>query len=146
MRDPKPPAFTESVQFLQDNFGMDYYTARESVDNRLSSFKDRNQKLLEKQNDSSNSAQIQLISHFALLATLTLTVTGFIITQTEQTVTNSQHWLIIIILCFEIASIGFGAYDYIQTITFHDKWAKKYYNVDVEINRKIKNGTLQRIS
>lgn len=126
------------------NLEVEPVVALEMVDKTYENFKARNQKLLERQNDRSNNAQVQLISHFALLATLTLTVTGFLITQTVYKLTENQQWLILFILGAEILSIVFGAIDYLQTIHFHDKWSKVYYNIDKEVNSKFNDGSLQR--
>lgn len=144
----KPPQIPlmESVKILQDNYGLDLHSAMHEVDDTLQDFKRRNQKLIERQNDASNNAQIQLISHFALLATLTLTVVGFLITQTEHLLTSNQQRLILFILLVEILSLLFGAIDYLQTINFHKKWAKMYYDVDNEISEKFNDRSLQRTS
>ncbi|MEO5949914.1 MAG: hypothetical protein ABIQ04_00525 [Candidatus Saccharimonadales bacterium] len=140
----KDAPFTESIKLIVNNLEVEPVAAVEMVNKTYENFKDRNQKLLERQSDRSNNAQVQLISHFALLATLTLTVTGFVITQTENRLTPNQQWLILFILFIEILSIVSGAIDYLQTIHFHDKWSKVYHNVDKEVNAKFKDGTLQR--
>lgn len=144
MTDLKDAPFTETVILLQKNLEIDPLTAMQMVDTRFENFKARNQKLLERQNDTSNNAQVQLISHFALLATLTLTVTGFLITQTGHNLTPNQQWLILFILIIEILSIVFGAIDYLQTIHFHSSWAKAYHAIDIEVNTKFEDGSLQR--
>jgi hypothetical protein len=108
-KDKEP--FLKSIAHLQELFSMDFRTALDSVQDTYSRFKNRNQKLIERQNDLSNSAQVQLISHFALLATLTLTVVGFLLTQTSQTLTDKQEVLVLIILGLEIGSLTFGAID-----------------------------------
>lgn len=106
-RKKKDPPFLKSVLHLQELHEIDFKTAMESVQATYSGFKNRNQKLIERQNDQSNNAQVQLISHFAILATLTLTVLGFLLTQTAQPLTNHQEKLILIILGVEIASLFF---------------------------------------
>jgi hypothetical protein len=138
----KPP-FLKSVEHLQALHDIDFTSALESVQNTYSRFKERNQKLIERQNDQSNSAQVQLISHFALLATLTLTVVGFLLTQTSHELTDNQKLLIVAILVAEVISLGFGAWDYLQTILFHQRWAKLYQDIDKETDSKLESGGLQ---
>jgi hypothetical protein len=138
----KPP-FLKSVRHLQELYDIDFKSAVENVQNTYARFKERNQKLIERQNDQSNTAQVQLISHFALLATLTLTVVGFLITQTTQELTANQKLLIIAILVSEVASLAFGAWDYLQTILFHQRWAKLYQDIDKETDSKFESGVLQ---
>lgn len=140
-KDKEP--FLKSIAHLQELFDMDFRAALDNVQDTYSRFKNRNQKLIERQNDLSNNAQVQLISHFALLATLTLTVVGFLLTQTSQTLTDKQEILILIILCFEIGSLTFGAIDYLQTIHFHRGWAMLYQDIDKEVDSKLDSGELQ---
>lgn len=137
------PPLLKSVAHIQELFDIDFKSALDIVQDTFARFKSRNQKLIERQNDLSNTAQVQLISHFALLATLTLTVVGFLLTQTTQTLTNKQEILILIILGLEVASLAFGAADYLQTILFHQRWARLYQDIDKEIDSKFEDGTLQ---
>jgi hypothetical protein len=137
------PPFLKSVAHLQELFDIDFKSALESVQDTYARFKNRNQKLIERQNDLSNNAQVQLISHFALLATLTLTVVGFLLTQTTQSLTDNQQVLILVILGLEIASLTFGAADYLQTILFHQRWARLYQDMDKEIDKKFETGELE---
>ncbi|HBO65038.1 TPA: hypothetical protein DD425_03705 [Candidatus Saccharibacteria bacterium] len=139
-------AFASAIEYLTIAHDIDTRTAIAQVQEGYSDFKNRNQKLTERQLDQSNRAQIQLISHFALLATLTLTVTGFLITQSSDSLTDAHKWLILIILVSEIASIFFGYLDYKQTIDFHDKWARMYRDIDTEVEAKFKTGELQMLS
>lgn len=142
----KDPPFLGSIRHLMSVLSIDYSTAMDKVDGVYKNFKGRNQKLLERQNDQSNAAQIQLISHFALLATLTLTVTGFLLTQTTQQLTDGHKILILCILVAQTVSLFFGACDYLQTIRFHMSWAKLYQSIDEEVNEKFNSGELQQTS
>ena len=126
--------------------GIDFNTAISEVQARYDKYMDRNQALVERQDDQANHMSAQLNSHFALLATLSLTVTGFLITQTTQNLTNPQRLLILIILSSETLSLFFGALDYRHTIKFHNKWAKTYYKMGKEIDEKLDSGELQFIS
>lgn len=113
------------------------------VQSTYSHFKSRNQGLIERQNDQSNNGQIQLISHFATLATLTLTVMSFLLTQDAQELTDRQEFLVLIILALEVGSLFFGAADYMQTIFFHRRWASLYQEIDKEVDAKFESGELQ---
>ncbi len=135
--------FNKSIEHLQELFGIGQRDAIDRVQGTYSNFKNRNQKLTERQNNQSNSAQVQLISHFALLASLTLTVLGFTLTQNALKLTDSQQLIILIILGLQIGSLCFGAADYLQTIKFHNSWAKLYNNIEKEVDSKFENGELQ---
>jgi len=126
--------------------GVDINTALADVQRKYDAFKDRNQAMLERQDDQANKAQVQLISHFALLATLSLTVTGLLITQTAQNLTDPHKIIILVILSSEVLSLYFGSKDYRQTIKFHNRWAKTYHEIDKEVNAKYESGELQMIS
>lgn len=143
MTDKDRPPFFKSIGHLQNVLDVDLKTAMEKVQAVYSDFKGRNQRLIERQNDQSNAAQVQLISHFALLATLTLTVIGFLVTQNTQSLTSFQKIIILNILFLEIVSIFFGAMDYVQTIRFHMRWAKLHQNIDREVDDRLNSGTLQ---
>lgn len=142
----KKAPFQESVEHSMKLRDIDVGTALTEVQLRYDSFIERNEKLVQRQNDQSNNGQIQLISHFALLATLSLTVTGFLITQTAQTLTDPQKNLILIILSTQTLSLFFGAADYLQTIGFHKKWAKLYQSVGKEVENKVNLGTIQLVN
>lgn len=137
------PPFGKSVEHLQNLHGIDFTTALESVQDTYSRFKNRNQKLTERQNDASNAIQVQIVSHFALLATLTLTVVGFLMTQTSRELTTNQEILVILILGLEVISLILGVIDYLVTMRFHLSWAKLYQNIDREVDSKLNNRKLQ---
>lgn len=138
--------FLKSIQHLIDEFGLGYKEAVDEVQSRYAQFKERNQRLIERQNDQSNSVQVQLISHFALLATLTLTVSGFLLTQNSKPLTDIQQFLIILILGLQIASLVLGAIDYLLTIHFHNYWAKLYHAIDEEVDNKVESGKIKSVS
>jgi hypothetical protein len=138
--------FQKSVEHAMELRGIDVGTAVTEVQARYDSFIERNEKLVQRQNDQGNRAQIQLISHFALLATLALTVTGFLITQTEQPLTDPQKNLILVILLAQAVSLFFGALDYLQTIKFHMVWAKVYQLVGREVEKRVGSGDIQTVN
>ena len=138
--------FFENIKYRQDHFGMDFKTACDSVQSDYEQFVAHIQKLVERQDSWTNRAYIQIISHFALLATLVMTISGIFISQTTQKLSLGQSWLILIVICFEIISLSFGAWDYIQTILFHKKWAKTYQSIAREADRKVESGTIQFVS
>jgi len=142
----KQAPFAKTVEHSMELRGMDLSTALTEVQARYDSFTKRNERLTERQNDEGNKAQIQLISHFALLATLALTVTGLLITQTAQSLTDAQKILILVVLSIEATSLLFGALDYLQTIRFHTKWAKIYQNIGNEVGEKVSAGEVQEMS
>lgn len=143
MSDKDKWPFQKRVAHLQQLFGMDFKSAMDSVQDDYSRFKDRNQTLTERQNDQSNAAAVQLISHFALLATLSLTVVGFLLTQSAQTLTDLQKITILFILIFEVSSLFFGAWDYLQTMYFHRSWAALYQRIGKEVDAIFDSGELQ---
>lgn len=122
---------------------LSFNESMEIVQKKYDGFVDRNQRLVERQDDSANKLQIQLNSHFAVLATLTLTVTGFLVSQTSDSLTDPHRWLILIILACEAMSLLFCAVDYRHSIKFHNKWAKAYHEIDNEANKKLETGELQ---
>lgn len=126
--------------------GIDFDTALREVKSKYGSFIIRNQQLTERHIDLANATSIQIISHFSLLATLSLTVAGFLVSQTGQDFTNPQRILIIFILGSQTSSLFFGALDYWNTIKFHESWAKRYQAVGIEVDKKVNNGKLQKIN
>jgi len=140
---PQGFPFKKNIEHLKTLFGLDNKEAIDRVQDSYAKFKDRNQKLTERQTDQSNIAQVQLISHFAILATLSLTVIGFFITQTAQVLTGNQEITILLIVICNIISLCFGAYDYIQTINFHRNWAELYQSIDLEVDKRFAASELQ---
>lgn len=135
--------FIKYIQHVQKLYDISFESAVDKAQTTYEKFLGRNLKFLEKQNEQANATQVQLISHFALLATLTLTVLGFLITQTAQRLTNGQQKVVLLTICIEIASLFFGAIDYVQTIRFHQRWARLYLTIDKEAQAKFGNGELQ---
>jgi len=144
MADKQP--FEETIQHSMELRGISFSEAMAETQQRYEGFVERNNQLTERQDDRANTALIQLISHFALLATLTLTVTGFLITQTEHDLTSAQQWTIVSILILQVASLFFGALDYWQTIKFHTNWAKLYQSIGNKVSQKVENGEIQFFS
>lgn len=138
--------FEKAVGYLKSAYDIDDRAALSDVQERFDNWKERNQRLIERQDDQANAAQVQLISHFALLATLTLTVTGFLITQNLQVLTTPQQVLVVLIIALEITSLYFGAKDFRQTIKFHNLWAKAYFNANKEVDKLYDSGELQLVN
>lgn len=143
-RSPTQP-FEKTIEHSMNLRDISFSEALKEVQDQYGKFTDRNQLLLERQNDQANHAQIQFISHFALLATLTLTVAGFLITQTTQSLTDVHKIMILVVIASETLSLFFGALDYWQTIQFHMKWSKAYQEIDSDVNIKITTGEIQYI-
>ncbi|MES2631199.1 MAG: hypothetical protein V4611_04540 [Patescibacteria group bacterium] len=142
----KKQPFEETISHSMELRGISFSEAMIETQQRYERFVDSNNKSIERQDDRANTALIQLISHFALLATLTLTVTGFLITQADQELTGAQQWLIISIMIMQVVSLFFGALDYWQTIKFHTNWAKLYQSVGDKVSEKINSGDVQYFS
>lgn len=138
--------FEETIKHSMELRGITFSEAMNETQQRYESFVEKNNRLTERQDDRVNTAQIQLISHFALLATLTLTVIGFLITQNDHILTDSQHWTILFIILMQILSLFFGSLDYWQTIKFHSEWARVYQKVGNEVSEKVDNGEVQKFS
>ena len=122
--------FQDSIEHYMNELDMSPKEAVAHADEYYQLFRSRNEDSMRSQQDQSNKVQMQIVSHFALLSTLTITVLGFLITQTNQQITDLQKILILLIMTFEIISISFGAIDFIQTIQFHNKWARVYKRIN----------------
>jgi len=140
------PPFSESVLHFMKEFDLDFHQAVKEVGNGYEKFKKRNQALIERQNNASNTAQISLIAHTTTLSILTLTVAGFLSAQFTESFNDNHKIILMSIILIEIMSLFFGLFDYIQTISFHDSWAKTYSDIDKEVDKKVQNGEIKWLS
>lgn len=137
--------FSKAISHLQELHGIDRRAAMKEVQADYDKYMEANQQLTLEQDRQGNAANIQLVSHFALLATLSLTVVGFLF-QSAPNLTDPQKALVLTVLIAQTLSLSLGAADYVVTIMFHRKWAQAYFLVGKEINRKFELDELQLIS
>lgn len=104
--------------------------------------------MLERQVDIANRHQIGLLQHVATIATLTLTVSGFLASQFVGNIdfTKSHRVLYILVLLFESLALLLSMFDYWQTIRFHQLWSNAYKDIDIEADEKFENRELQLLS
>ena len=134
--------FAESRDHLI-SLGYSYIEAGEAIQKNYTNFVSRIERLKDNQQNQGNSAQVQLISHVALLATLTITVLGFLLSQAPESLNERHKALIIVVIGLEVISLFYSIKDYWQTINFHIDWAKKYANILDDTGTKIDEGKIQ---
>lgn len=146
-RMPKRP-FEQAVNDMVKTFDISTDEALRRVQERYDSFKARNERLLERQNDQANKAQINLTTHCTLLATGVLAVGGaFIGTVYEKTDFTHIHVAIfVVVVLSELVSLTLSLVDYVLTGRFHAGWAKAYQDIDKDTEASLNNGNLQLTS
>jgi hypothetical protein len=137
--------FEKTVLHYMTELELQPKEAIDRVQRYYQGFKDRNERLMERQDDRGNSAQISLITQCTLLATAVLTVAGAFFGSLHEGFTESQIWILILVILCELISLTLGMIDYLQTIKFHNGWAHCYYNIEQEVEKKFENGELKSI-
>jgi endoglucanase Acf2 len=140
--------FGKSIQHHIDEFDMSPHEAIKDVQGYYSDFKKRNERLLERQSDQSNSAQISLLNQSTLAITATLTIgSAFVGSVYQNPGFSEMHKLLFaVIVVSALLSLTLALKDYRKTISFHDRWAKAYYEIDTEVDKKFDSAELQLTS
>lgn len=139
-------SFEKAVNGQVSAFGMTQREALDRIQAQYADFKKRNEQLLEKHNDSVNLNSSSLVAHTTLLATLTLTVAGFLVNNFDAQLAVRLKVLIIVTVIAEIISALMGLLIYLDSIEFFKKWSRAYANIDAEVDKKINDGSVQFIS
>lgn len=140
--------FEQAVRHLQETFGISADEALQRVQDRYDTFKTRNERLLERQNDEANKAQINLTNHCTLLAIGVLTIgSAFVGSVYEKPDFTDNHISLFILLVLgELVGLTLCLIDYVFTNRFHKAWAKTYQEIDKETEKMLNDGTLQLTS
>lgn len=138
--------FQESVKGLKKTFGLSTDDALQRVQGRYESFKARNDRLIERQDDSANTASIHLMNQITLVATATLTFSGAFAGVVYKTLTVEHTILFMLIAASEILALTFAMYDYHRAVRFHNGWAKAYHEIDQTVEAEVKSGVIQSTS
>lgn len=135
--------FRRSVKDFEKAFGLSTDEALQRVQAHYASFKARNDRLIERQDDSANAASIHLINQVTLVATATVTFSGAFAGVVYKTLTIEHSVLFLLIAASEILALTLAMYDYHRTVRFHNAWAKVYHDIDQEVESEIKSGAIQ---
>lgn len=137
--------FEETVKHYVNELGLTPDEALKRVQKSYSDFKNRNERLLERQNNQSNTVQITLSTQSLLLATAVLTFSGAFVASVYQDDRFSafHSGIFVLIAVFELTSLTLGVWDYIKTIDFHTKWTIAYHEIDKEVDTGISTEDIQ---
>lgn len=143
----KKNPFQTRYDHLVEDWGLKPYEAIKEIEKDRREFKETHDRQMRVHLDASNNAQISRIGHVTTLATLTVTIAGFLSTQFSESVFNEKHKIILILIIIsEFLSLVFSVRDYKNTIIFHATWAKTHMKINDQVSTLFDSGELQTMN
>lgn len=131
------PPFFEYINDLQKNYNLNKNDAILRARDHYEAFKNRNERLLERQNDAANTASVNLLNQVTLLATATLTFGGAFVATLHEDMTDEHTVLFLVIVFLELITLTFALIEYKVAINFHHRWTLAYYNIDQKVEKRL---------